>query len=109
MVWVAPYLLEGQLDEYYQHHLILVEFLKDCTSEVITSDMLTKIHPAILSWHAEYERYVDLTLYGHISTVSSLYFRYHYARLPAVPLTIHALIHTASDIVCSGPIDITWE
>ena len=56
MTWLAPYLLDGRLDQaYYEHHLVLTQFVKDCTSEVITTTMLRRIHSNILRWHTQYE------------------------------------------------------
>jgi hypothetical protein len=37
------------------------------------------------------------------------YFGYRNDHLPMVPLTIHALIHTSSDIAHSGPSSALWE
>lgn len=57
MVWVSPYVLKGRLDEeFYNHHLRLVDFVKDCTASVITPEMLRKINNDIHYWHADYER-----------------------------------------------------
>ena len=48
MVWISPYVLKGRLDDdFYEHHLRLVDFVKDCTASVITQEMLRKINSDI--------------------------------------------------------------
>lgn len=95
MVWIAPYLLYNRMDPiYYRHHLLLVNFVKDCVAFTITPEILRGIHQNIIDWNTEYER---------------LYYQYKPERLPLVPLTIHALVHTAQEIAMTGPKGILWE
>jgi hypothetical protein len=45
----------------------------------------------------------------HTNLLNRLYYRYQNERLPLVPLTVHALVHTALEIVMTGPKGILWE
>jgi hypothetical protein len=57
MVWIAPYLLCNRMDSvYYRHHLLLVNFVKDCVAFTITPELLQSIHKNIIDWNTEYER-----------------------------------------------------
>ncbi|KAG8830259.1 hypothetical protein FRC17_005140 [Serendipita sp. 399] len=95
MTWMSPYLLFGRLpDEHYQHLLLMVRMIKLATSLEITEAMLEELDEVVREWHAEYER---------------LYFRFDYDRLPACPLTIHALLHLANDTRNAGPLSRVWE
>lgn len=42
-------------------------------------------------------------------SVCSLYYQYDVDRLPACPLTVHALLHTVDDIEMNGPHPCNWS
>ncbi|KDN33419.1 hypothetical protein RSAG8_13489, partial [Rhizoctonia solani AG-8 WAC10335] len=64
-----------------------------CLQFEITHADIDRLQVMINQWVADYER---------------LYYQYEYNRLPACPLTIHALLHLPSYIRQTGPLWASW-
>ncbi|CUA77659.1 hypothetical protein RSOLAG22IIIB_12749 [Rhizoctonia solani] len=92
--YLAPILLKGRLREPYYSHLILMRnILALCLQFEITHADIDRLQDMINKWVADYEE---------------LYYQYKYDRLPACPLTIHALLHLPSYIRQTGPLWASW-
>ncbi|EUC56281.1 transposase family Tnp2 protein [Rhizoctonia solani AG-3 Rhs1AP] len=93
-IYIAPIVLKGRLKEpYYAHMILMRNVIKMCLLFEITHADIDQLQTMINKWVADYER---------------LYYQYQYDRLPACPLTIHALLHMPSYIRQTGPLWASW-
>ncbi|KAB5587887.1 Transposase family Tnp2 protein [Ceratobasidium theobromae] len=91
---VAPIVLKDRLPEdYYQHFLLMRDIIVLCLQLEVSYEELDKLQRMVNEWVADYEM---------------LYYQYKQSRLPACPLTIHALIHLPSYIRQTGPLWASW-
>ncbi|KAF8751525.1 Transposase family tnp2 [Rhizoctonia solani] len=92
--YMAPILLQGRLNEpYYSHFLKMREIMLLVLKFGISNDEIDELERMTGEWVLEYE---------------SLYYQYTVERLPACPLTIHALLHMAYYIRQTGPLWASW-
>ncbi|CAE6541180.1 unnamed protein product [Rhizoctonia solani] len=92
--YLAPILLNGLLREPYYSHLILMrDIMALCLQFEITHADIDRLQIMVNNWVADYER---------------LYYQYKQDRLPACPLTIHALLHLPTYIRQTGPLWASW-
>jgi len=70
MTWLAPYLLEDRLpDEHYKHLLLLSKIIKSATRLEITEQQIDELEDDLKTWHAEYERQVDLFIDSQVTYI----------------------------------------
>jgi hypothetical protein len=89
----------------------LVELIHLCMQIEITTAEVQKVREGFIKWVERYEKWVALS-----SSLSSfraynthrMYYQYLPSRLPACPLTIHALLHIADSIEATGPMWVSW-
>ncbi|KAG9083533.1 hypothetical protein FS749_005958 [Ceratobasidium sp. UAMH 11750] len=92
--YLAPILLLNRLPEpYYSHMLLIREIIMRSLQLKITRAEVDELEDMINRWVAEYEQY---------------YYQYASYRLPACPLTIHALLHIPHYIRMTGPPWTSW-
>ncbi|KAG9076255.1 hypothetical protein FS749_011990 [Ceratobasidium sp. UAMH 11750] len=92
--YLAPILLLNRLPEpYYSHMLLIREIIMRSLQLKITRAEVDELEEMINRWVAEYEQY---------------YYQYASYRLPACPLTIHALLHIPHYIRMTGPPWTSW-
>ncbi|KAG8729570.1 hypothetical protein FRC10_003791 [Ceratobasidium sp. 414] len=92
--YVAPIILKGKIpDKYYRHLILLREIVMRCLLFQITSAQIDELQTWINTWVTDYEKY---------------YYQYNQARLPACPLTIHALLHMPYYLRRTGPLWASW-
>ncbi|CEL55918.1 hypothetical protein RSOLAG1IB_01930 [Rhizoctonia solani AG-1 IB] len=92
--YLAPILLCGRLKEPYYSHVILMRDIMALILQLeITHADIDRLQDMINTWVRNYEQ---------------LYYQYEYTRLPACPLTIHALLHLPSYIRQTGPLWASW-
>ncbi|CEL64041.1 hypothetical protein RSOLAG1IB_11025 [Rhizoctonia solani AG-1 IB] len=90
----APIVLESRLpDPYYEHFLLMQEIIVLALQFELTFDDLDRLQHMVNTWVAQYKEY---------------YYQYDYTRLPACPLTIHALLHLPQYIQIAGPLWASW-
>ncbi|THU93069.1 hypothetical protein K435DRAFT_670956 [Dendrothele bispora CBS 962.96] len=94
-LYLGPVLLKNRFTKprYYTHFIRLVRLLNICLQFEISSNDLDELRNGFISWVKDYER---------------LYYQYNPERLPACPLTVHALLHIAPSIEASGPVWCYW-
>ncbi|CCO32597.1 hypothetical protein BN14_06660 [Rhizoctonia solani AG-1 IB] len=93
-VSAAPIVLESRLpDPYYEHFLLMQEIIVLALQFELTFDDLDRLQHMVNTWVAQYKEY---------------YYQYDYTRLPACPLTIHALLHLPQYIQIAGPLWASW-
>ncbi|KAF7328012.1 hypothetical protein MKEN_00381900 [Mycena kentingensis (nom. inval.)] len=94
---LGPVLLHGrfQRPKYYNHFLDLVSIFNDCLALSIDREYVnTTLRQNIIDWVKKYERY---------------YYQHNVSRLRACPLTVHALLHIADNILNAGPMWTYWN
>ncbi|QRW14127.1 Transposase family Tnp2 protein [Ceratobasidium sp. AG-Ba] len=92
--YMAPILLRGRLNEpYYSHFLKMREIMLLVMQFKIEDEEIDFLERMVGEWVNEYEL---------------LYYQYALERLPACPLTIHALLHMAYYIRRTGPLWASW-
>ncbi|KAF8599003.1 hypothetical protein BDV93DRAFT_560783 [Ceratobasidium sp. AG-I] len=89
--YIAPALLEGRLP--VKHLLLLRKIIFYCLEFTITASEVDDLEDMIRQWVGEYEEY---------------YYQFRANRLPACPLTIHALLHIPYYIRHTGPLWTSW-
>ncbi|KAG8705736.1 hypothetical protein FRC08_001487 [Ceratobasidium sp. 394] len=78
---------------WIQHLLLLREIIMRCLQYEITSAQIDELQTWINTWVNDYEKY---------------YYQYSPERLPACPLTIHALLHMPYYLRRTGPLWASW-
>ncbi|QRV83928.1 Retrovirus-related Pol polyprotein from transposon [Ceratobasidium sp. AG-Ba] len=92
--YVAPILLRDRLPEpYYEHFLLMRDIVILSVQLSISSEQVDELQTFVNRWVVEYEEY---------------YYQHEYDRLPACPLTIHALLHIPYYIRVTGPLWASW-
>ncbi|KAB5593712.1 Dynein heavy chain, cytoplasmic [Ceratobasidium theobromae] len=92
--YLAPILLKNTLPNlYYDHLLLMREIILRCLQLTITRPELDELQLMVNQWVADYERF---------------YYQYQSSRLPACPLTIHALLHMPFYLRRTGPLWASW-
>ncbi|QRW11276.1 hypothetical protein RhiLY_10275 [Ceratobasidium sp. AG-Ba] len=92
--YIAPIVLQDRLPEPYFEHFLLMRDIVIMSIQVdITVEQIDELEQMINCWVIDYERY---------------YYQYDYNRLPACPLTIHALLHMPYYIRKTGPLWASW-
>ncbi|QRV93624.1 Transposase family Tnp2 protein [Ceratobasidium sp. AG-Ba] len=92
--YIAPILLLNRLPEpYYQHFLLMRDIIILSAQLNITSEQVNELETMVNQWVIDYEKY---------------YYQYEHDRLPACPLTIHALLHIPHYIRKTGPLWASW-
>lgn len=114
-LFIAPTVLRDRFPEaqYYKHFCSLVRILNLCLQFEISEKDIDEIESGIRSWVVDYERCVPPPFVSGKSKAesihaSSLYYQHNPERLPACPLTIHALLHIPDQIRWMGPCWTTW-
>jgi hypothetical protein len=113
-LFIAPTVLRGRFpeDRYYKHFCSLVRILNLCLQFEISEEDINDIELGIREWVVDYERCVRPFVSEKTKTdsihSSSLYYQHEPERLPACPLTIHALLHIPDQIRWMGPCWTTW-
>ncbi|KAG8703712.1 hypothetical protein FRC09_003998 [Ceratobasidium sp. 395] len=93
--YIAPILLLNRLPEpYYEHFLLMRDIIMLSVQLNITSAQVDELEAMVNRWVVDYERF---------------YYQHTYERLPACPLTIHALLHIPYYIRMTGPQWATWS
>ncbi|KAJ1306455.1 hypothetical protein OPQ81_007458 [Rhizoctonia solani] len=93
--YIAPIALQGKLPkEYYDHFLLMRDFVTLSIQLEITHEEIDKLQHMINEWVADYEL---------------LYYQYLPSRLPTCTLTIHALLHLPMYIRQTGPLWASWS
>ncbi|KAG9079645.1 hypothetical protein FRC06_007605, partial [Ceratobasidium sp. 370] len=91
---LAPILLADMLPRrYYEHLLLIREVTVRCLQFKITAPEVDELQRMINQWVTEYEEY---------------YYQHRASRLPACPLTIHALLHIPYYLRRTGPLWASW-
>ena len=113
--YIAPPLLRQRFKHarYYNHFVDLVELLHLCLQFELTMEDIHRIRDGFAAWVEQYEKYVAFTSLSLLSTKPTIQtHRFYYQgspdRLPACPVTIHALLHIADGICTAGPIWAYW-
>ncbi|QRW13660.1 Transposase family Tnp2 protein [Ceratobasidium sp. AG-Ba] len=92
--YIAPIVLRNRLPEpYYEHFLLMRDIIILSVQLNITSEQIDELEAMVNRWVTDYEKY---------------YYQYEYDRLPACPLTIHALLHIPYYIRMTGPLWASW-
>ncbi|QRV77877.1 Transposase family Tnp2 protein [Ceratobasidium sp. AG-Ba] len=92
--YVAPIVLAGRLPEpYFEHFLLMRDIIIMSIQLDISEEQVDELQRMVNRWVIEYERY---------------YYQHDYHRLPACPLTIHALLHIPYYIRKTGPLWASW-
>ncbi|KAG9083055.1 hypothetical protein FS749_006340 [Ceratobasidium sp. UAMH 11750] len=92
--YIAPIVLKNRLPQvYYRHFLLMREIIILCIQIDVTAAEVDELERMVNQWVADYER---------------LYYQYQYDRLPACPLTIHALLHLPFYLRRTGPLCNSW-
>ncbi|QRW01118.1 Transposase family Tnp2 protein [Ceratobasidium sp. AG-Ba] len=92
--YIAPILLLNRLPEpYYEHFLLMRDIVILSVQLNITTEQVDELEKMVNQWVIDYEKY---------------YYQYQYDRLPACPLTIHALLHIPYYIRKTGPLWASW-
>ncbi|KAB5587991.1 hypothetical protein CTheo_8568 [Ceratobasidium theobromae] len=92
--YIAPIVLKDRLPaQYYQHTLLLCEIIMTCLEFLVTSNKIDQLDTMVKKWVMQYEEY---------------YYQYDTARLPACPLTIHAILHIPFYLRQTGPLWASW-
>ena len=111
-LFIAPTVLQGRFpeDRYYDHFCSLVRILNLCLQFEISEKDIDEIELGIREWVVDYERCVCPFRFQKTDSIhtSSLYYQHEPERLPACPLTIHALLHIPDQIRWMGPCWTTW-
>ena len=113
-LFIAPTVLRGRFpdDRYYIHFCSLVIILNLCLQFEISDEDIDEIESGIRKWVVDYERCVCPFRFRKTKAdsihASSLYYQHTPERLPACPLTIHALLHIPDQIRWMGPCWTTW-
>ena len=113
-LFIAPAVLRGRFpkDCYYKHFCSLVRILNLCLQFETSEEDINEIESGIRQWVVDYERCVLPFRFrkSKANTIhaSSLYYKHDPERLPACPLTIHALLHIPDQIRWMGPCWTTW-
>jgi len=111
-LFIAPTVLRGRFpdDRYYKHFCSLVRILNLCLQFEISEEDIEEIELGIRKWVVDYEWCVCPFRFRKADSihVSSLYYQHKPERLPACPLTIHALLHIPDQIRWMGPCWTTW-
>ncbi|KAI0707239.1 hypothetical protein C8Q76DRAFT_817548, partial [Earliella scabrosa] len=79
--------------KYYDHLVQFIKLVRQCLQFELTVEEVEDIRSGFISWVQTYETY---------------YYQMNPERLPAVPLTIHALLHIADSIIQAGPVWAAW-
>jgi hypothetical protein len=113
-LFIAPTVLRRRFPEecYYKHFCSLLRTLNLCLQFEISEKDIDEIESGIRKWVVDYERcvppFVSETSKADLIHASSLYYQHKPERLPACPLTIHALLHIPDQIRWMGPCWTTW-
>jgi hypothetical protein len=114
-LFIAPIVLKDRFpeDRYYKHFCSLVRILNLCLQFEISDEDISEIELGIRKWVVDYERCVCSFCFRKKTKTdsihaSSLYYQHKPERLPACPLTIHALLHIPDQIRWMGPCWTTW-
>jgi hypothetical protein len=113
-LFIAPTVLRRRFpkERYYKHFCSLVKILNLCLQFEISEKDIDEIESGIRDWVVDYERCVPPFRSEKSKTesihASSLYYQHKPERLPACPLTIHALLHIPDQIRWMGPCWTTW-
>ncbi|PPQ82425.1 hypothetical protein CVT26_013426 [Gymnopilus dilepis] len=94
-LYLGPILLRGcfSSSRYYKHFVLLVKLITRCLQFEITKEEINEVRVGFQQWVEEYER---------------LYYQFKPERLPACPVTLHALLHVADGIEECGPVWAYW-
>jgi len=113
-LFIAPTMLRRRFpdERYYEHFCSLVRVLNLCLQFEISKEEIDEIESGICKWVVDYERCVPPSVSENSKAglihASSLYYQHKSERLPACPLTIHALLHIPDQIRWMGPCWTTW-
>jgi hypothetical protein len=113
-LFIAPTVLRRRFpkERYYKHFCSLVKILNLCLQFEISEKDIDEIESGIRDWVVDYERCIPPFRSEKSKTesihASSLYYQHKPERLPACPLTIHALLHIPDQIRWMGPCWTTW-
>ena len=114
-LFIAPTVLRDRFpdERYYNHFCSLVAILNLCLQFEISEKDISDIESEICKWVVDYERcvlppFVSEKSKADMIHASSLYYQHEPERLPACPLTIHALLHIPDQIRWMGPCWTTW-
>ena len=113
-LFVAPTLLRDRFPDhrYYDHFCSLVRILNLCLQFEISAQEINEIESGIRKWVVDYELCVPPFRFRKSKAdpiyAFSLYYQHRPERLPACPLTIHALLHIPDQIGWMGPCWTTW-
>ncbi|QRW06821.1 Transposase family Tnp2 protein [Ceratobasidium sp. AG-Ba] len=90
-IYVAPIVLAGRLPEpYFEHFLLMRDIIIMSIQLDISEEQVDELQRMVNRWVIEY------------------YYQHDYHRLPACPLTIHALLHIPYYIRKTGPLWASW-
>ena len=110
-LFITPTVLRRRFPEerYYKHFCSLIRILNLCLQFEISKEDINEIESGIHNWVVDYERcvppppFVSEKSKADLIHASRLYYRHKPERLPACPLTIHALLHISDQIRWMGP------
>ncbi|QRV99729.1 Transposase family Tnp2 protein [Ceratobasidium sp. AG-Ba] len=92
--YIAPIVLAGRLPEpYFEHFLLMRDIVIMSVQLDITEEQVDELQRMVNRWVIDYEQF---------------YYQHDYNRLPACPLTIHALLHIPYYIRKTGPLWASW-
>jgi len=113
-LFIAPTVLQHRFpdEHYYKHFCSLIRVLNLCLQFEISKEEINEIESGIRKWVVDYERCIPPSISKNSKAgsihASSLYYQHKSKRLPACPLTIHALLHIPDQIRWMGPCWTTW-
>lgn len=111
-LFLGPILLRNRFRrlKYYRHFIRLVRLLNICLKFELSDGDVDAIRKGFVSWVKDYEECVIFRLYGIAFPMpcSRIYYQNNLSRLPACPLTIHAVLHIADSIRALGPVWCYW-
>jgi hypothetical protein len=113
-MYIAPIVLKGRLPKkrYYRHMCALANIMKTTIRYELTHKEIDGLEEEIACWVEQYEKCVfhilNIAAVANTNRIHRYYYQYEEGRLAACSLTIHGLLHIASDIRYCGPVWTTW-